>query len=1774
MKKIYALVLGLLAFAWLAVVPAAHAQYTITSYDITTNHNAWSSIAGQGSDISEITAANQYEYYKVSNEITLPFNFRFVNTVTNKVKVEQDGDIIVGGSAQWPDGQTYDYGSYYGCGFTQNQFGYPQYGYGYYSNNTIRPYAGYHYNAGGKSTYAIFGTSPNRTVTFETQNWQNVYFTNTCNYQAVLYEVAANGATVSRIDFNYGPASSPGTVNYNYGETIGIGLKVNATCGNYVSIACNTDPGNGNAPINTTCGCYDNENYKFPTWNYSFQIRYDYNLSWSNPSTYPANGQILLINNAITPTAKIANEGRFAMTAVNLRLVITGDPTNPYDNNVNLTAAQIPLPRGGNSPSITFPNYTPVNYGLYTMTWTVNTSTPADQFPSDNILKTQFIISPPNNVAAIKPLIPVLGSRTPLAIPTPVSFEFRNLGVNDQTGVPVSIYITNPQGVVVYRDTQILNNWLSSQIRDTNFKDFTPTQNGAYTMCGFTLLGSDQNHLDDTVCNSFLVRYEADVAALSILNPDDQEEKPEKVRFKPVAYFQSVGVTDLFDVPVQLQIRRCSDNTLVFKADTIMPELNVDAGAVKMSFPSYVPNTTNDIGTLAPGCYQMCAIARQANDGDRTNDTACTYFSIIPRLKGDINVGIGQRFQTISAAVDSCRFRGIGGNLNLILTDANYTENGNTTVSTPTTAVDFTGINGTGPNAVVTWKPKKGVNPTITFTGTKQYCFSWSYKSCPYMVWDGNSQLAPTPDLLSAEPVKRGITVINQSTTPGSIINIAYGRHDLTFKNMTLRNNANLSAVSSQVIHMENIYTFTSFLQGIMDTATNNHITIDNNEIGNANVGISDIGTIPLFDINQAVFFDKRNNNNRITRNTIGSQAFPIGGIGANIGNEDGLYLGHNEVSWVTGYNASTYGGGISVANGNSINLWIDANKIHALRALPPTASTLVGIDIQQAATIYTQGSGSGQKLSTLPVSTRNRITNNMIYDMRLNPSNNTTIQPMSISTSAATYFVDNDSVFNNSFAVGNAPSMISMTRVGRPFLWNNILQDLNTNVNVNAVVYNLTVPRPMVANINSDYNDFDFRNASLFATVSEYDRATGTFIQTRNFKSLNDWRTYTQQDIHSVTGDPMFGADSLHMPNATSYILSPASNNGAWLGTGTQTLDFDGEARLVANNTPDIGADEFEGFQYVNDLAVQVITRPGGLTDNAGVVNVTAENPLAIQAIVKNQGGIQVFNRNVYSRLDVSTDNGATWNLYQPPLNGGSATSVQQVSFAVAETKTLDFVGPTIVNEAGKLFRVTVSVDPDQNNANNSISKTFKLLVKRAAVVLSYYNDGVGSPGNKNKDSVAAALQRLGVPYDSIDRVAFGTNDIDYTPWWTVVWSMGNQATAYNGPLGVGAISLKEENEIIRYLGAGQTWAKKSLVIAGENIAQYNDPTSAFRQLNNVITDQELMANWLHTQYVARYPGLNYPAALPTAYRGLINGVGNYFKFSDSLFATSPDVIKVNPVTGGVGENISRVGYTYAIHPSTPLDSGAATAWTGSTYNVVFYAFDWADGLQSVNFRDGEVLPVNVSGSTRLLRGALDFIQSFRGTVLPVEFTDVKGSALKTGNQITWSVATQKSVDHYEVEMLDGSNWNWVGEAKASSATNYSLMHTAPAAFEVGKSFTYRVVSVDLDGSRSASKSVSFGRTGEGVEFSLEQNFPNPFSGSTVFGFTLPENGTVSIRILDMTGKTVATPVNSVDYATGKNSFNMNVTNLASGTYVYELSFVNANGEVSKLSRKMTLSK
>ena len=81
--------------------------------------------------------------------------------------------------------------------------------------------------------------------------------------------------------------------------------------------------------------------------------------------------------------------------------------------------------------------------------------------------------------------------------------------------------------------------------------------------------------------------------------------------------------------------------------------------------------------------------------------------------------------------------------------------------------------------------------------------------------------------------------------------------------------------------------------------------------------------------------------------------------------------------------------------------------------------------------------------------------------------------------------------------------------------------------------------------------------------------------------------------------------------------------------------------------------------------------------------------------------------------------------------------------------------------------------------------------------------------------------------------------------------------------------------------------------------------------------------------------------------------------------------------------------------------------------------------------------------------------------------------------------------------------------------------------------------------------------RTNDGINvpesFSLNQNYPNPFNPSTVISFTLPKSENVSLKIYNILGSEITTLVND-ELNAGSYSIDFDAANLASGTYIYQI--------------------
>ena len=84
-----------------------------------------------------------------------------------------------------------------------------------------------------------------------------------------------------------------------------------------------------------------------------------------------------------------------------------------------------------------------------------------------------------------------------------------------------------------------------------------------------------------------------------------------------------------------------------------------------------------------------------------------------------------------------------------------------------------------------------------------------------------------------------------------------------------------------------------------------------------------------------------------------------------------------------------------------------------------------------------------------------------------------------------------------------------------------------------------------------------------------------------------------------------------------------------------------------------------------------------------------------------------------------------------------------------------------------------------------------------------------------------------------------------------------------------------------------------------------------------------------------------------------------------------------------------------------------------------------------------------------------------------------------------------------------------------------------------------------------------------------MEQNYPNPFNPTTSINYFIPEKSKVTLDILDITGRSVATLINNVENM-GEHTITFDGSGLSSGIYFYRI--VTSTGFMQ--SKKMVLIK
>ena len=185
----------------------------------------------------------------------------------------------------------------------------------------------------------------------------------------------------------------------------------------------------------------------------------------------------------------------------------------------------------------------------------------------------------------------------------------------------------------------------------------------------------------------------------------------------------------------------------------------------------------------------------------------------------------------------------------------------------------------------------------------------------------------------------------------------------------------------------------------------------------------------------------------------------------------------------------------------------------------------------------------------------------------------------------------------------------------------------------------------------------------------------------------------------------------------------------------------------------------------------------------------------------------------------------------------------------------------------------------------------------------------------------------------------------------------------------------------------------------------------------------------------------------------------------------------------------------------------------------------------------------------------------------MPVELSSFTSITNGRNIQLNWETKTEKNSDKFVIERKAYDTWESIGSVKSAVLSNSPKQYSyTDKNLQSGK-YQYRLKMVDNDGTFRYSSTIE---TVVEVpnEYSLLQNYPNPFNPSTVINYSTPQDGKVTLKVFDITGKELVVLVNENQKA-GHYSVNFDASRLSSGVYFYTL-----NSGSFMAAKKLTLIK
>lgn len=1019
-----------------------------------------------------------------------------------------------------------------------------------------------------------------------------------------------------------------------------------------------------------------------------------------------------------------------------------------------------------------------------------------------------------------------------------------------------------------------------------------------------------------------------------------------------------------------------------------------------------------------------------------------------------------------------------------------------------------------------------------------------------------------------------------------------------------------------------------------VDTLVNKNNVISGNVISGFGYGVVDLGIgvlkQPLSD-NIITFYNK---NNIIKKNTMTNIGFAgvymgfesnttiannrIDNVQNNVRTAAGIYLGGKANKTNLGY--------------HNINIKIDGNEISNIKA-PINAS---GILVHQYGFNFGSGQNTqffpetDDNISILnnivrDINVVNTTTNQ--YGIILMPSRDYTLgdDHLSYRPKLNFYYVKGNKIANNTIILDDQ---------NEEFIQNSgeiagigLAQVLNTEVVNNAIAikdaliqsnnylaaalfyYN---PMPKEANVTFNNNVYWINQSTAdFARFIEttMDMNIYEWGAPREFSRLDQWQAWTGEDMKSVSiynflNDLTVSATSPSKLRAkTNPVPVGSVLEGRGLTLDYNTIDIDGNIRGYAGHRYNVGAEQFTGKPYIVDVEMLNFSQPlvyqattGFPFDDAQYIMTKA--PVDITTQIRNNGtqmqsGI-IATLNIYRESNNNRfEDGKlvmTTSVTVDKLNPGE---IREISFNTADGVSPDFIPqayasfngtadaytniPTqFVNMNGNVtprYKFVVSINYDENNANNSISETTRYFLQRSKLqmLISTENwqtlDTANLPSdpniiaaNLNLDSLTAGLFRLGwyrnldledprIDYDVFDRKAWERRSVDYNLYKTMFWVDGHDTYLNAGVPTTNTLSIYEYNQLIGFMNSGiPNVEKKNLFISSQDFVRNNE--SLFPTFDS----------YFHAGTASPVSPLNAPNNnfAGRTLNGIYIGRLQVFPVQETYLENTNSELYPNnyPIPGlftmqAEGMGVPRVGMLY---DTVSFDSRvwgsfskvpdslkiAAITTNAVPYNVCILGVDWR------HWGDIE----------KTLRSIVDYANANDGNVVPIDLLSFEAVPSNNRVDLNWTTASEINSTRFDIErslVINGLEQGFVkiGEEQARGNAS-SITHYGPFVdnqVQYGNTYSYRLKMIDKNGEFKYSDEKTVTLLGNDGVISVSEVQPNPVNSSSVVDIYLSNANDVNIALYDMAGSLVKV------FATGQmnsgdNQITINAADFNSGAY------------------------